>query len=382
MDFDLTQEQQMLKESVSRFAQDAYDFETRRKIVESDQGTSQEIWSQFAELGWLSVPFPEAQGGMGGTAVDLMVLMEEFGRGLVTEPFVANALLFGGLLSKSSNCENFVDDIEALISGGLQGTFAYLERQSRFEIFDVKTTATRQDSAFILNGEKTVVFNGQNVDKLIVLARTGGEQCDELGTSLFLVDREAEGVSLTPYQLMDGQKVANITFSNVVVAEQALVGHIDRAAILVKQVINNACVAICAEAIGIMEKLYTSTVEYSKIREQFDTPIGSFQVLQHRMADMFIAYEQTKSLLFRTVCALDEKSDKQSDDVEKNILALKVMVGQAGKKIGGDAIQIHGGMGVTDELDVGHYIKRLMAINTTFGDADYTQQRFAELLLG
>ncbi len=377
MDFDLTQEQQMLKESVSRFAQDAYGFETRRKIIESEQGTSPEIWSQFAELGWLSIPFPESQGGMDGTAVDLMVLMEEFGKGLVSEPFVASALLFGGLLSQSNSSDVFSADIEALIAGRLQGSFAYLERQSRFEIFDVKTTATRQDNAFILNGEKTVVFNGQNADKLIVLARTGGNQTDQLGTTLFLVDRETEGVSLTPYQLMDGQKVANITFSNVVVSEQAIVGHLDLAAALVKKVVNNASVAICAEAVGIMEKLYIATVEYSKIRKQFDTPIGSFQALQHRMADMFIEYEQTKSLLFRTVCAIDE----QSDDVEQNILALKVMIGRAGKRIGGDAIQIHGGMGVTDELDVGHYVKRLMTINTTFGDADYTQQRFAELVL-
>jgi alkylation response protein AidB-like acyl-CoA dehydrogenase len=378
MDFDLTQEQQMLKESVSRFAQDAYGFETRRKIIESEQGTSPEIWSQFAELGWLSIPFPESQGGMDGTAVDLMVLMEAFGKGLVSEPFVASALLFGGLLSQSNSSDVFSADIEALIAGRLQGSFAYLERQSRFEIFDVKTTATRQDNAFILNGEKTVVFNGQNADKLIVLARTGGNQTDQLGTTLFLVDRETEGVSLTPYQLMDGQKVANITFSNVVVSEQAIVGHLDLAAALVKKVVNNASVAICAEAVGIMEKLYIATVEYSKIRKQFDTPIGSFQALQHRMADMFIEYEQTKSLLFRTVCAIDE----QSDDIEQNILALKVMIGRAGKRIGGDAIQIHGGMGVTDELDVGHYVKRLMTINTTFGDADYTQQHFAELVLG
>lgn len=378
MDFDLTQEQQMLKDSVSRFTQETYDFETRRKIVESDQGTSPEIWTQFTELGWLAVPFTEAQGGMGGSAVDLMVLMEEFGKGLVTEPFVSNVLLFGGLLSQSSNSESFSSDIEALISGSLQGTFAYLERQSRFELFDVKTTATRQDNAFILNGEKALVCNAKNADKLIVLARTGGRQSDELGVSLFLVDRDAEGISLTPYQLMDGQKVANITFNNVVVSELAVVGHIDQAAGLVKKVINHARVAICAEAVGIMEKLYTATVEYSKIRKQFDVPIGSFQVLQHRMADMFIEYEQAKSLLFRTVCSMDE----QSEEIEKNILALKTMIGRIGKKIGGDAIQIHGGMGVTDELDIGHYVKRLMTINTTFGDMDYTQQRFADYLLG
>ncbi len=378
MDFDLTQEQQMLKESVARYAQGAYDFETRRKAIESEVGVSPEAWSQFAELGWLSVPFPEAQGGLGGSSVDLMVVMEELGRGLVTEPFIPNVMMFGGLLSQSVNSAQFSDAIEALIAGRLQGAFAFLERQSRFELFDVKTTAISKANGYVINGEKTVVVNGGNADKLVVLARTEGSQADPAGTSLFLVDANAEGVTRECYQLMDGQRAAHISFANVLVSKNDIVGDVGKAAPLVEKVVNAAIVALSAEAVGIMEKLYTATVEYTKIREQFGVAIGSFQTLQHRMADMFIEYEQTKSLLFRTVCSIDE----QDDDSERNILALKVMVGRSGRQIGGEAIQLHGGMGVTDELDIGHYVKRLMTINTTFGDADYTQQKFADMLLG
>jgi len=378
MDFDLTQEQQMLKESVARYAQDAYDFETRRRVIESEAGVSPETWSQFSELGWLSVPFSEAQGGLGGSTVDLMVVMEELGKGLVTEPYIPNLLMFGGLLSKSANSAQFSDAIESLIEGRLQGAFAFLERQSRFELFDVKTTAITADDGFVINGEKTVVFNGGNADKLVVLARTSGTQTDSVGTSLFLIDVNTEGVTRESYRLMDGQSAASINFSNVHVSKDDIVGNLGEAASLVRKVVNTATVALCAEAVGIMEKLYTATVEYTKLREQFGVAIGSFQSLQHRMADIFIAYEQTKSLLFRTVCSIDE----QDDDSERNILALKVMVGRSGRQIGGEAIQLHGGMGVTDELDIGHYVKRLMTINTTFGDADYTQQKFADMLLG
>ncbi len=377
MDFDLTQEQEMLKESVARYAQGAYDFDTRRAVIESGVGVSAEAWSQFAELGWLSVPFPEAQGGLGGSSVDLMVVMEQLGKGLVTEPFIPNVLMFGGLLSQSVNSAQFFNAIEALIGGRSQGAFAFLERQSRFELFDVKTTAIPQANGFLINGEKSVVFNGANADQLIVLARTGGGQAEAAGTSLFLINANAEGVTRECYSLMDGQRAAHISFANVRVSQDAVVGAVGEAASLVRSVVSTATVALCAEAVGIMEKLYTATVEYTKIREQFGVAIGSFQSLQHRMADMFIEYEQTKSLLFRTVCSIDEGDD----DAERNILALKVMVGRAGRTIGAEAIQLHGGMGVTDELDIGHYVKRLMLINTTFGDAYYTQQKFADLLL-
>lgn len=372
MNLSFSEEQNMLKDSVARFVEDQYDFETRRKIVDSAEGFSRENWQTFAELGWLSIPFSEELGGFGGGAADTMVVMEEMGKGLVAEPFVATVLLFGGLLSKAGSATQQQELIGKIIEGQLQGTFAFLERQSRFEITDILTTAQADGDSFVLNGEKTVVMNGTNADKLIVSARTSGGQSDQQGISLFLVDANAEGVEKVSYKLMDGQLVANIKLNGVA---GELVGEQDKAFDVIQSVINDVMVAVSAEALGIMEKLVMTTVEYAKTREQFGVTIGKFQALQHRMVEMFMAGEQTKSLLYRAVCSLEANSD----DVQKDILALKVMVGRAGKQIGGEAIQMHGGMGITDELDVGHYVKRLMTINTLFGDADYQQQRFEAL---
>lgn len=375
MNFNFSEEQNMLKDSVARFVQDEYDFETRRKAVASDEGFSLKNWQTFAELGWLSIPFAEEQGGFGGGAIDTMVVMEELGKGLVAEPFVATVLLFGGLLNKSNNADLQGAYIEKIIDGSLQGAFAYLERQSRFELADVATTAVKNGGSFTLNGEKTVVMNAAVADKIIVSARTSGEQSDEQGISLFLLDANTAGLEKTTYRLMDGQLVANITLTDVTVDADQLVGDLDQGYSLIKAVTNEVMVAICGEALGIMQKLNATTIEYTKTREQFGVVIGSFQVLQHRMVDMFMASEQAKSLLYRAVCSVDAGSE----DAEKDITALKVMIGRAGKLIGAEAIQMHGGMGITDELDVGHYVKRLMMINTTFGDADYQQQKFSAL---
>jgi len=287
-------------------------------------------------------------------------------------------LLFGGLLSKSGNAALQEAYIPSIIDGSLQGAFAYLERQSRFELADVKTSARREGDSFILNGEKTVVFNGAVADKIVVSVRTSGNQSDEAGISLLLVDAKAAGLSSTNYRLMDGQLVANLTFDNVAVAADQLLGDLDEGFTLMKSVIADVTIAICAEGLGIMQKLNAITIEYTKTRKQFGVAISSFQVLQHRMVDMFMAAEQTKSLLYRAVCSAED----QSDELEKDVIALKVMVGRVGKLIGGEAIQLHGGMGMTDELDVGHYAKRLMMINTTFGDADYQQQKFTALVAG
>ncbi len=373
MNFNLSEEQNMLKDSISRFVQNQYDFETRRKIVDSEEGFSRDNWKTFAELGWLSIPFTEDQGGFGGNVLDTMTVMEEMGKGLVAEPFIATVLLFGGLLSKSTNHTAHAETIESIIGGEVQGAFAYLERQSRFEIADVKTTATKKSDGYSLNGEKTVVFNGSSADKIIVSARTSGDQSDQQGISLFIVDANAQGIEKTNYRLMDGQCVANIVLNDVQVSADQLVGELDNAYSLINTVINDVMIAICSEAFGIMQVLNATTIEYTKTRKQFGVAIGSFQALQHRMVDTFMACEQTQSLLLRAAGSLASGSD----DAEKDTLALKVMVGRAGKLIGGEAIQIHGGMGITDELNVGHYVKRLMMINTTFGDADYQQQKFS-----
>jgi alkylation response protein AidB-like acyl-CoA dehydrogenase len=376
MNFNFSEEQNMLKDSVARFVQDQYNFDTRRKVVDSEEGYSRENWQIFAELGWLSIPFSEEHGGFGGGPIDSMVVMEELGKGLVAEPFVATVLLFGGLLSKGGSSAQKSTCIGPIIEGSLQGAFAFVERQSRFELSDVKTSAEKSGDNFVINGEKTVVSNGSMADKIIVSARTSGGQSDEQGISLFLIDANAPGVEKTTYRLMDGQLVANISLTDVAVAGDQLVGELDQGFVLMSEVVSEVMMALSAEALGIMEKLNATTIEYAKTRKQFGVAIGSFQALQHRMVDMLTACEQTKSMLYRAVCSMDEGGD----EAQKNILALKVMVGRAGKLIGGEAIQLHGGMGITDELDVGHYVKRLMVINTTFGDADYQQQKFSALV--
>ncbi|CAA0081850.1 Flavoprotein desaturase PigA [Zhongshania aliphaticivorans] len=375
MNFNLSDEQNMVKDSLARFVADNYDQVARNSAVANEQGFSPDNWQTFAELGWLSMAFDEDMGGFGGTATDVMVVMEELGKGLVAEPYLATVLLFGGLLAESGKGDLQQELIGRLIEGQLQGAFAYLERQSRFEITDICTTAQESSDGFTLNGEKTVVFNGAVADKFIVTARTAGDQCDEEGISLFLVDADAAGISKTAYRLMDGQLVCNIRLDNVQVGKAALLGEQHKGYDVMQPVIQRAMIALSAEALGIMEKLTATTVEYSKTRKQFGVAIGSFQVLQHRMVDMFIAAEQTKSLLYRAVCS----SDAESSEAEKDVIALKVMTGRSGKLVGGEAIQLHGGMGMADELDVGHYVKRLMMINTTFGDADYNERRFSAL---
>ncbi|MFT4653141.1 MAG: alkylation response protein AidB-like acyl-CoA dehydrogenase [Patiriisocius sp.] len=375
MNFNLSDEQNMLKDSVARFVQDEYDFDSRRASAASELGFNPANWQTFADLGWLSIPFDEEHGGFGGGATDVMAVMEEMGKGLVVEPFVATVLMFGGLLNKSGNAALKDTNIEQIIDGSLQGAFAYLERQSRFELADVKTHAKRDGDYFILNGEKTVVSNGVAANKVVVSARTSGGQCDEEGITLFLIDSDAQGLERTAYRLMDGQLVANIKLTNVRVAADHVVGGVDQGYTLIEAVVAEVIIALCAEAMGIMQKLNATTIEYTKTRKQFGVAISSFQALQHRMVDMFMAGEQAKSMLYRAVCA----AESGADDLDKNIAALKVMIGRNGKLIGDEAIQLHGGMGITDELDVGHYVKRLMMINTTFGDADYQQQKFNRL---
>ncbi|WP_293750167.1 acyl-CoA dehydrogenase family protein [uncultured Paraglaciecola sp.] len=375
MNFNLSEEQNMLKDSVTRFVQDEYDFESRRANAASDLGFNPKNWQTFADLGWLSIPFDEAHGGFGGGATDVMAVMEEMGKGLVVEPFIATVLMFGGLLNKSGNAALQDANIEKVIDGSLQGAFAYLERQSRFELADVKTTAKADGNDFLLNGEKTVVSNGAAANKVVVSARTSGGQCDEAGITLFLIDTDAAGVERTSYRLMDGQLVANIKLTDVRVAADQVLGDVDNGYSIIEAVVADVTIALCAEALGIMQKLTTTTIEYTKTRQQFGVAISSFQALQHRMVDMFMAGEQAKSILYRAVCA----AESGADDLAKNIAALKVMTGRNGKLIGDEAIQLHGGMGLTDELDVGHYVKRLMMINTTFGDADFQQKKFNQL---
>ncbi len=374
MNFNLSEEQIMIQDSVARFVQDTYAFDQRNETVALQHGFSTENWQQFAELGWLSIPFAEEYGGFGGGPVDTMVITQEFGRGLVAEPFLPTVLLFGGLLQAGASEELKSELIPQIVAGELQGAFAFAERQSRYTITDVKTRARQDGVNWVLNGEKTVVLNGGGAHKLIVLARSSGEQSDENGLSLLLVDAFAEGVSTTAYRMTDGREAANVSLDNV--TADAVVGELGEGFTLMNPVLDQAILAVAADALGAMESLNTQTLEYLKTRKQFGTHIGSFQALQHRMVDMFAACENTKSLLYRAVCALDAGDE----DAQRSLLALKVMVGRAGRRIGGEGIQMHGGMGMTEELSVGSYVKRLMIANTLFGDADYQQQRFSALV--
>ena len=374
MNFNLSEEQNQIRDSIARFVSDNYSFEQRNAVVATDNGYSAAHWQQFADLGWLSLPFGEEHGGFGGGPVDTMVIMQEFGRGLVAEPYLATVLLFGGLLQAGASSEVQNELIPRIIAGELQGAFAYLERQSRYALTDITTRAHCQGGQWLLNGEKTVVLNGGAAQKLVVAARTAGEQCSESGITLFLVDCAGAGIARTLYRMTDGQVAANITFKDVVA--EAVIGEVGEGNAVMAPVIDAARLAICAGALGAMEALNAQTLEYTKTREQFGVAIGSFQALQHRMVVMFGACEKVRSLLYRAVCAAQDGSA----DARRSLLALKVMTGRAGRLIGGEAIQLHGGMGMTDELAVGSYVKRLMIINNLFGDADYHQQLFGDLV--
>lgn len=378
MNFDYSEEQNLLKESIVRWAQDNYSFDQRRVGAESDNGFSKEHYNTFAELGWLSVPFAEEFGGYGGSVVDVAAIMEEFGKALVVEPVFPNLILFGGLLERSNNDAVKAELVPQVIDGSLLGAVAMYEPQARFDASNVATTATESDGAYRITGHKSVVLGGAHAEQLIVVARTSGEQTDEAGLSLFLVDAGSEGVNVKAYPLMDGQQVADIHFDN---AHGQLVSELGSADASVKEVLRMAHVALCAEAVGIMEVLNRTTVEYTKTRKQFGVTISSFQALQHRMVDTFMSYEQSKSLLVGTLCELTDDLTTP-ERAEKIVNALRTLVAKNGKHVGDEAIQLHGGMGLTDEMNVGHYVKRMMMINLMFGNGDFFQNQFNQVAYG
>ena len=375
MDFSLSDEQRLLQESVQKYVQNDYDFSVRTEIKNSKIGFSERHWQTFAELGWLSIPFAEEFGGFDGGIIEITTVMEELGKGLVLEPYLATVLLAGELIANGGNERMQEKWLDRIIGGEAQGAFAYHERQSRFELSDVLCAAAKDGDGYILNGTKAMVLNGGVADVIIVAARTAGDQYDRQGITLFCLDAEAAGVTRNCYRLMDGQQVANIELSNIKVGTESILGDVDHGYELLFSVVQQAMISISAEAVGIMEKLYKDTVEYAQTRKQFNTSIGSFQALQHRMVDMFIAHEQAKSMVLRAACAYNERPSEAAAE----IYAMKALVAKCGTAIGEEAIQIHGGMGITDELAIGHYVKRLMVINNLFGNADFNQQRFCEV---
>ncbi len=376
MDFSFSQEQTLLADSVGRFVQNDYGFEARRAIIGSEAGFSAENWQTFAGLGWLGVPFPEADGGFGGSAVDVMILMEQFGKGLVVEPFLASIVLAGGALKTAGSRGQKEALLASLIDGSKQAALAFAEPQGRFNLADLTTTATAAGDGFSLSGQKSVVLNGPAADFFVVTARTSGAQRDEDGISLFIVPADAQGVSRRDYPTVDGFRASEVTFANVALDADALLGERDAGYPVIEQVIDEGILAVSSEAVGCMEVLYKATVEYCKTREQFGQPIGKFQVLQHRMVDMFMEHEQSKSLMYMAAMRLDEGYD---DAAKKAVSALKVQVGKSGRFVAQGAVQLHGGMGMTDELNVGHYFKRLTMIDTLFGNVDHHLKRFGGL---
>lgn len=376
MDFNFTEEQQMLRDSIARLVREQYDFETRRGVAASEAGWRPELWAQFAELGLFHAPFSEEDGGLGGGAIDAMVVMEEFGKGLVVEPYVPSIVCGGGFLKHGGSAAQKSEYLEPLMAGEKIFAFAYAEPRGRYDFANLETTATADGSGYVLNGHKAVVLGAPFATHLIVTARTSGGQSDKQGVSVFVVDKSAAGVTTRDYHTVDGLRASEVQLSNVSVGADALIGEKDNGLSLVERVADEAIGALCAEAIGGMKVLLDTTVEYAKTRKQFGVPIGSFQVLQHNMVDMFVAYEQSISMTYMVNIKLGE-----DDAVERTKAAssAKVQIGNAGRFVGQTAVQIHGGMGMTDELNVGHYFKRLEMINTQFGNADHHLRRFTEL---
>ena len=372
MNFELSEEQKMIQQSVERFVQENYDLPKRVEISSKDPGYSKEYWGSMAELGWLGLPFEEKDGGFGGNQIDTLVIMEQFGKGLVLEPFIANVVLGGGAIQIGGSEELKKEMLPGLIEGSKQMTLAYAEQQSRFDLEDVATSARQEGDKFIINGQKSMVLNAESADHIVVVARTSGGQVDEEGITLFLVDSNAKGIELQNFPTVDGLRASEITFDNAEVSSERMIGELGKGFDILRVVSNNAILAVCAEAVGAMEILYKDTVEYTQQREQFDHPLSDFQVLQHRMVDMFMEYEQCKSLLFRATM------ETIQDPVlaQRTIHALKHLIGKSGIFVGENAVQLHGGMGVTEELRIGHFFKRLLVIDSQFGNADFHLEKF------
>ena len=375
MDFNFNEEQSLIQGQVSQFIQRDYDWEKRQELSNSERGFSDENWKQFGELGWLGISISEASGGFGGSSLDTMIIMEEFGKGLVVEPFLETIVLSASIIDEAGSQQQKDEVLNKVIEGSLHLATAFSEPQSRFNLEDVVTTGTKQDDSYVINGFKSVVMNGPAADKFIVSVRTSGSQSDNEGITLFLVDSDQKGVSKRDYSTVDGRKACELTLEDVLVPSDAIIGKEGNGLGLLKESINKGILAVSAEAVGAMEVLYKTTVEYTKTREQFGQAIGKFQVLQHRMVDMFMEYEQAKSLLYMATI----KHSEGAKDADKAIAGLKYHIGKAGKFVGQQSVQLHGGMGVTDELNVGHYFKRLTTIGTIFGNSDYHLTKYSKL---
>ncbi len=375
MDFDLSEEQRLLKDSVEGLLADSYDFEQRKKNSAAKKGWSDEVWTKFAEQGLLGLPFAEADGGFGAGAIETMIVMEAMGKSLVVEPYLATVVLGGGFLRHGGSDAQRQAHVPSIIDGSKTLAFAQLEKNSRYDLGDVTTTAKKKGSGYVISGEKFVVGNGDSADTFVVTARTKGGQRDRDGVGVFLVPANAKGVRAKGYPTQDGLRAANVTFEQVEVGADAVLGDPEKGLPLVERVVDEARIALCSEAVGAMDESLKTTIEYLKTRQQFGQNIGKFQALQHRGSDMFVALEQARGITMYGTMAVTYDDAKERSTA---IAATKVQVGRSLKYIGQQSIQLHGGVGMTMEYKIGHYFKRLTMIESTFGDADYHLRRIAE----
>ena len=378
MDFSFTSEQDQLRDTVARLVRQQYDFETRRKVAKSEGGWRPEMWAQFAELGLLGASFSEEEGGFGGGPIEAMIISEEFGKGLVVEPYLQAVIVGGNFLRLGGSAAQREEHIAGLVGGEAIFAFAYSEPKSRFDLNDVSTIAKKDGAGYTLNGHKAVVIGAPFATHLFVTARTSGAQRDKAGITVFLVPKDAKGITTRDYPTVDGLRASEVLFENVSVGADTVVGEVDNGLPLIEKVVDYAIAALCAEACGCFKILNEATITYAKQRKQFGRPIADFQVLQHRMVDMFMAAEQAISMTYMVTLKLDE-----ADKARKLAASgAKVQIGKAGRLISQDAVQIHGGMGMTDELNVGHFFKRVTMIESQFGNTDWHLRRYTELSNG
>ena len=375
MDFDLSEEQRLLRDSVERLLVDHYGFDKRRSYLAEPEGWSRRLWAQYAELGLLGLPFAEDYGGFGGGPIEVMLVMEALGRVLALEPYLATVVLGGTALRLAGNEEQKSAILPQVAEGGMILAFAHGERQARYDLTDVLTTAKPKGGGWVLDGAKSVVLHGDSAQRLMVSARTAGERDDPDGITLFIVDAAANGVARRAYPMRDGTRAAEISLSGVEVGEEDVLGEIGGGFPVIERVVEAGIAAAAAEAVGAMEAMQAMTLEYLKTRQQFGRPIGDNQALQHRATEMLMELERGRSMAMLAAMMVEEPDPAER---ARNIAMAKVGVGQASKFVSQNAIQLHGGIGMTEEYAVGHYFRRCMVIEHTFGDTAHHLSRLAE----
>lgn len=373
MDFNYSEEQQLLRDSIDRFLQKNYGFEQRRAIVDGREGMSADVWAGLASMGLLGVSIPQEFDGFGGGGVDVMLVMEAFGRALLVEPYLSTVVLAGSTIALGGSHAQRSILLPRIADGSMKFAFGHVEPGARYELNRVTTTARQDGGMWVLNGAKSVLMHAGLADLLIITARTSGDADSVEGISLFFVNPAEQGVMGREYPTYDGMRAAEVTLDNVTISPESIIGVLDHGHALLEAVTDRAIAAVCAEAVGCMGALKDATLEYLKTRQQFGVPIGKFQVLQHRLVDVLIQYEQARSMAMLAAVKVDSPDIGER---RRSVSAAKEFIGRAGRFIGQQAIQLHGGMGMTDELSVGNYVKRLAAIETLFGDGDQQLDRF------